>query len=260
LSKNMAGGLTGRFHVDAVHDWVDKFGDLPPMYAYAVIALVAVVETGLLLGVFAPAEPVLLLGGLLTSTGHLSLIPVLVVATTAALVGDTLGYLSGRHRSERIRTGRLGRRVGADRWERADEMFARGRGAGGVTVMLGRWVAFARTLLPRLAGAAGMPYRRFAPWNAVGIVVWVPGSVMLGRLAGSAYPSAASVPGWIGAAIVAIGVVAGVVTYVRRRRRRSAEDSAQSSHGEPVAGAVTEPIRDLAGAGATTVAREDTAV
>src|SRR4051794_5273789 len=104
----MAGGLTGRFHVDAVHEWVERLGDLPPMYAYAVIALVAVVETGLLLGVFAPAEPVLLLGGLLTSTGHLALVPVLIVATTAALAGDTLGYLSGRHRSERIRTGRIG--------------------------------------------------------------------------------------------------------------------------------------------------------
>jgi undecaprenyl-diphosphatase len=252
----MAGGLTGRFHVDAVHEWVDRLGDLPPMYAYAVIALVAVVETGLLLGVFAPAEPVLLLGGLLTSTGHLALFPVLIVATSAAIVGDTLGYLSGRHRSERIRTGRLGRKVGEPRWGRAEEMFTRGRGAGGVTVMLGRWVAFARTLLPRLAGAAGMPYRRFAPWNAVGILVWVPGSVMLGRLAGSAYPSAASVPGWIGAAILAIGVVAGIVTYVRRRRRRRAEEGAQSGFGDPAPG-VGASKRDLAGA--TAAVREDNA-
>nr|WP_237534635.1 DedA family protein [Streptomyces sp. SID3343] len=224
------------------------------MYAYAVIALIAVVETGLLLGVFAPAEPVLLLGGLLTSTGHLALFPVLIVATSAAIVGDTLGYLSGRHRSERIRTGRLGRKVGEHRWERAEEMFTRGRGAGGVTVMLGRWVAFARTLLPRLAGAAGMPYRRFAPWNVVGILVWVPGSVMLGRLAGSAYPSAASVPGWIGAAILAIAVVAGIVTYVRRRRRRGAEEDTQSGFGEPAPGADASR-RDLAGA--TAAVRED---
>ncbi|MGC0415805.1 DedA family protein [Embleya sp. AB8] len=240
--------------MDAVHEWVDRLGDLPPLYAYVVIALVAVIETGLLLGVFMPAEPVLLLGGLLTSTGHLALVPVLIIATSAAVVGDTLGYLSGRHRSERIRTGRLGRKVGEPRWERAEEMFTRGRGAGGVTVMLGRWVAFARTLLPRLAGAAGMPYRRFAPWNAVGVLVWVPGSIMLGRLAGSAYPSAASVPGWIGAAIVAIGVVAGIVTLIRRRRRRRAEEASSAAFGDP---APAGPQRDLAGA--TAAVREDSA-
>ncbi|WP_439677677.1 DedA family protein [Embleya sp. MST-111070] len=242
--------------MDAVHEWVDRLGDLPPLYAYVVIALVAIIETGLLLGVFAPAEPVLLLGGLLTSTGHLALVPVLIIATSAALAGDTLGYLSGRHRSERIRTGRIGRRVGEHRWERAEEMFTRGRGAGGVTVMLGRWVAFARTLLPRLAGAAGMPYRRFAPWNAVGIVVWVPGSIMLGRLAGSAYPSAASVPGWIGAAIVAIGIVAGTVTLIRRRRRRSAEEDGSSAFADPTADAASgDARRDFAGA--TSATRED---
>ena len=243
--------------MDAVQEWVDRLGDLPPLYAYVAIALVAVIETGLLLGVFAPAEPVLLLAGLLTATGHLSLVPVLVIATTAAIIGDTLGYLSGKHRSERIRSGRLGRRVGEQRWERADDMFTRGRGAGGVTVMLGRWVAFARTLLPRLAGAAGMPYRRFAPWNAVGILVWVPGSIMLGRLAGSAYPEAASVPGWIGAAIVAIAVIAGIVTFIRRRRRRNAEEDTASAFGDPAPDVVVPSQRSLAGA--NVVAREDSA-
>ncbi len=74
-----------------------------------------------------------------------------------------------------------------------------------------RWVAFARTLVPRLAGAAGLPYRRFLPWNVGGVVTWVGGSVLVGYLAGESYET---VSAYLGRATGAVLVLAGCVLVI----------------------------------------------
>ena len=138
----------------------------------------------MIFGLLVPGEATLLLVGFLAYAGTLRLAPALLVMIVAAVIGDTLAYRAGRRHGPRLRAGRLGARVGHERWGRADAMLGR---LGGRGVFTARWVAFARTLVPRLAGAAGMPYRRFAPWNLAGVVTWVGGSVLVGNLAGESY-------------------------------------------------------------------------
>ncbi|KXK59212.1 phospholipid phosphatase, partial [Micromonospora rosaria] len=167
-----------------MHDLLNSLQDLPAPLIYLLAAVLVAAETAVIFGLVLPAEATLLLVGFLTYTGTLRLGPALLVMILAAVTGDTVAFRAGRRYGPRLRAGGFGARVGAARWERADAMLGR---LGGRGVFVARWVAFARTLLPRLAGAGGMPYRRFLPWNVAGVVTWVGGSVLVGYLAGESY-------------------------------------------------------------------------
>ncbi|MCW3818729.1 DedA family protein [Micromonospora sp. DR5-3] len=197
---------------------LDRFDHLPPGYVLLAAAAVLVAEVGLLVGVVLPAATTMLTVGLLARDGRLDLGLALAVTTLAAFAGDQLGYLEGRLLGPRLRRGRLGRRVGEHRWQRAETLVA---ARGGPAVLLGRWTAFVRTLVPRVAGAAGLPYRRFVLFDGLAVAVWVPGTVLLGWAIGAArtaLPAAAGV--LVVAAVTA--AVGGHRFRVRRARRPAA--------------------------------------
>lgn len=54
---------------------------------------------------------------------------------------------------------------------------------GTVTVLLGRWLPYARTATPLVAGASDMPYRRFAAASIVGSGLWAAAMCTLGYTA-----------------------------------------------------------------------------
>jgi hypothetical protein len=131
----------------------------------------------------------------------------------AALTGDALAFRSGRRYGPRVRAGPLGAWAGEARWAKADSMLHR---LGGRGVLAARWVPFARTLMPRHAGSAGMRYRRFAPWNLAGVVSWVGASVLVGYLAGTSYETVSEILGRAtGAVLVLLGCVLAIVLVGR---------------------------------------------
>lgn len=191
---------------------LDRLAELPPGQVLAVAAVVLAAEVGLLAGVVLPAATTMLTVGLLARMGRLDLGTALVVTTLAAFVGDQLGYLEGRLLGRRVRNGVIGRRIGADRWRRAEAMVA---ARGGPAVLLGRWTAFVRTLVPRVVGAAGLPYRRFVLFEGLAVLVWVPGTVLVGYTAGAA--STTMLTAVAGGLVVA--VTAGILLRRLRARR-----------------------------------------
>ncbi|SCL15665.1 undecaprenyl-diphosphatase [Micromonospora nigra] len=192
-----------------MHDLLNSLEGLPSLLVYLVAALIVAGETAVIVGLLAPGEATLLLVGFLTYTGALRLGPALLVMIVAAVAGDAVAFRAGRRHGPRLRGGRFGRRIGAHRWARADAMLGR---LGGRGVFTARWVAFARTLVPRLAGASGMPYRRFAPWNLAGVATWVGGSVMVGNLAGESYDTVSRLLGQAtGAVLVLVAALVAVV-------------------------------------------------
>ena len=116
---------------------VDQILSLSGLPAYGLVALLAGGEAAFLLGLVIPGEAALLLGGVLVSRGQVSLGTMLVVAITAVIVGDSIGYEFGRHGGPRLPASWLGRRVGPERWARGESFLNRRVGAA---VLLGRWV------------------------------------------------------------------------------------------------------------------------
>ncbi|MFI1275008.1 DedA family protein [Micromonospora sp. NPDC020751] len=196
-----------------MHDLLNSVRDLPPLLVYLAAAAIVAGETAVIVGLLVPGEATLLLVGFLTYTGALRLGPALLVMIVAAVTGDAVAFRAGRRYGPRLRASGLGARVGPARWRRADELLER---LGGRGVLAARWVAFARTLAPRLAGAAGMPYRRFAPWNLAGVATWVGGSVLLGNVAGESYGTVSRLLGRAtGAVLVLFGGLLAVLLVGR---------------------------------------------
>jgi undecaprenyl-diphosphatase len=164
----------------------------PPALIYLVTAAAVGAETATVLGLLVPAEATLLIVGFLCYQGILRLTVALPLMLAAALVGDSIGYWEGRRVGPRLRSTRLGRRVSERRWARAERLFQR---YGGRAVFLARFIAFARTLTPRLVGMSGLGYRTFLPWDVLGVLGITGGTVVIGYAAGRSYATAADIFG-----------------------------------------------------------------
>ncbi|MDX6689809.1 MAG: hypothetical protein QOG15_1266 [Solirubrobacteraceae bacterium] len=155
------------------------FLPVPSQIGYAGLA-------GLILGESAglplPGETALITAGGLVAAGHLSLPIVIAVAAVAAVVGDTIGYWVGRRggRALLLRDG-FGATHRRHAVQRADRFFAR---YGAATVFFGRWVPGVRIVAAVTAGAARMPWPRFAVANALGAFAWAATIATLAVLAG----------------------------------------------------------------------------
>lgn len=185
---------------------------------YLVIAGLGFAESAALLGLVLPGETALFLGGVLAAHGNVSLPLLFVLAVLAAVGGDSVGYEVGRVLGPAMRRSRVGRWIGPQRWDRAEKAITH-RGAR--AVFIGRWVGLLRALVPAVAGASGMPYRRFLVANITGGALWATTVVMLGFTAGAAWTQ---VQGWLGllsVPAVAVGAVWLGLEWARSRRRRS---------------------------------------
>lgn len=199
---------------------------VPGPWAYAVIGLLVFVEAALFVGFVVPGETAVLLGGLLASTGHLSLWALLALVVAAGVVGDSVGFEVGRRLGPRIADVRLLRRHQA-RIESARTYL---RQRGGRAVVLGRFTAFLRAMMPALAGASEMSYRRFLTFNVLGGLIWGGGVTLLGYFAGSSLDRVAQSLGQGSAALLIIVAVTGLLTW-HHRRRRSRRDTGGSMAG-----------------------------
>lgn len=188
---------------------VEALEQLPPLAVLAVAVLLVTGETAVVVGLLFPVEITLMSVGFLAYVGEVPLAAAFLLMIAAASVGDALALRSGRKYGPRVRASRLGTRVGQRRWAKADRVLHR---LGGQSAFVARWVPFVRTLLPRLAGSAGVRYRQFAPWNLAGVVTAVGSSVVLGYLAGASYREVADRVGR--ATTAALLVLAAVVAVL----------------------------------------------
>ncbi|MFE0207112.1 DedA family protein [Streptomyces sp. NPDC058985] len=144
-------------------------GHVPPAAAYAITAAAVLAESVLLVGAFIPTLTLLLTAGALARTGQLSLPLLIATAACAVIAGDFLAHRTGYALGTRLRTGRLGRGLPTAAWQRAETLMAR---RGGHAIFLARFLPVIRTLIPHLAGATRLPYRRIAPYSLIAAPLW----------------------------------------------------------------------------------------
>jgi membrane protein DedA with SNARE-associated domain len=188
--------------------------DIPEHVGYAAVAVFVGVEAS---GVPVPGETALIAAAVLASQGELSIELVIAIAAAAAIVGDNIGYGLGRRYGRRLmeRPGRTkARRQVA--LARGEHLFDR---HGPKAVFLGRWIALLRIWAAWLAGIAGMRWRSFLLWNALGGIGWALFFGLLGYWGGEATAELVARLG-VGAA-VAVGVAAVVLWVMVHRRRRA---------------------------------------
>lgn len=204
-----------------MNSFIGLISSLASPWLYIVVAVLAAAESAALVGLVVPGEVALLFAGWAAAQGRVSLLSMVIIATTAAIAGDSIGYEIGRHFGPWIRTSRAGLRIGEARWVRSEAFIER---RGGSAVLLGRWVGFLRAMVPGIAGMTRMPYRKFLLWNVLGAIIWAPAIVIAGFLAGNSF---LVVEHWLGRASLATGAVVAIVSvWVGTRHARDQQDPA----------------------------------
>jgi membrane protein DedA with SNARE-associated domain len=159
-----------------IEEWI-----IPILVEYGLVAIF-ITQTLESMCIPIPSEVVVPYGGFLAAQGHVELWQVIVVATTANLLGSSIAYAAGRYGGRALFL-KYGRYVlmSAHHLEVADRWFER---RGEITVFLTRMMPGIRTFISVPAGVSRMPYFRFAFYTALGSIPWNTGLAYLGWLFG----------------------------------------------------------------------------
>jgi membrane protein DedA with SNARE-associated domain len=173
-------------------------------------------EASTFLGFIFPGELACLLGGVLAFESKLSLAAVIFAAISGAVIGDSVGFAIGFRYGDWLLAKIPPRLVKPEHVERTKELIRR---LGGRAVLIGRFTAALRALVPGFAGVSKMRYRTFLIWNFTGGALWATLVVIAGYLAGNAWRRTASDLSLVGYAVLVVVVVAIAMVWLGRRRR-----------------------------------------
>ncbi len=190
-------------------------------WTYLLVGALAFLETGAFVGLVAPGESVVIVGGVIAGQGEISLIVLIGIVWTAAILGDTTSFFIGR---------RLGRgfilrhgpkfKIDEARLEQVESYFER---HGGKTILIGRFIGLVRALAPFVAGSSGLAYRRFIPYSVIGCGLWSTTFCVLGYVFYESFDKVANVAGkaTFGFGVTVVTIVG--VVYAYRRLRHEEE-------------------------------------
>jgi membrane protein DedA with SNARE-associated domain len=156
-----------------MENFIDEFGqfiETHRAWAPLLVGVLAFGESLVLVGLFIPATPIMILVGGLIGSGVLPPIPILACAIVGAILGDIVSYALGRLSGPRlVYEWPLSRyRHGVAR----ARLFFRRYGLS--AVFFGRFLGPIRCTVPLVAGMMAMDQRRFQTANVFSALVWAP--------------------------------------------------------------------------------------
>jgi undecaprenyl-diphosphatase len=197
----------------------DIGGQLGP-YTYAVVGVLALLETGAGIGLIAPGELAVVIGGVTAGQGHTNLLALVAIVWVCAFAGDLTSYVLGRRlgRGFLLRHGHL-IKLTPQRLGQVERFLAH---HGGKTIILGRFVGLVRALAPFVAGSSRMSARRFIGATFVASGLWSGVFSVLGYLFWQSFDQAAAIAKQGTLALVGL-VAVGLALIVAYRALRSRE-------------------------------------
>jgi membrane-associated protein len=209
---------TGVVELPDLETALTNLSDTLGQWTYLLVAGLAFLETGAFVGLIAPGETAVVLGGVVAAQGQVELGLLLVLVWLAAAAGDLTSFILGRRLGRRFIVAR-GPRIGVTpaRLERVEGFFSR---HGPKAILVGRFVGIIRAVAPFLAGASGLELRRFLPWSLLGTAAWASAFTLVGYLFHRSFSTAADT---LTHGAFALAVVAGMYFAFRAHRmQRSA--------------------------------------
>lgn len=150
------------------------------------IAFIVFAESGLLFGFFFPGDTLLITSGFFAAQGLLPIETLIAVIVVAAVLGDNVGYQTGKHLGPRVFKRRDGLFFRREYIERAQRFYDK---HGGKTIIIARFFPAIRTFAPIVAGVGKMSWLRFASFNVVGGILWGVGVTLAGYYIGTGFPT-----------------------------------------------------------------------
>jgi undecaprenyl-diphosphatase len=169
---------SGVVHPPPLEQLVRDVGQALGPYTYILVGVMAFLETGAFVGLVAPGETVVIVGGVVAGQGEIDVVILIGLVWACAFAGDTVSFLLGR---------RLGRgfllkhgprvKITEARLEQVERFLRR---HGGPTILIGRFLGLVRALAPFVAGASRMPLRSFLPYDILAAGIWSTAFCLLG--------------------------------------------------------------------------------
>src|SRR3954469_23527471 len=149
---------------------IEDVGKRLGKWTYLLVGALAFLETGAFVGLVAPGESAILVGGVVAGQGQISIYVLIGLVWACAVAGDLTSYVLGRRRGRSF-LERHGPRVKIteERLRYVEDFFAR---RGGITILIGRFIGLVRAIAPFIAGASKMPLRTFLPYDVLGAGLW----------------------------------------------------------------------------------------
>jgi membrane-associated protein len=150
------------------------------------IILIVFAETGLFFGFFLPGDSLLFTAGILASQGFLDIRVLIIGCIIAAILGDSIGYWSGKKYGRRLFDRDSGFFFKKQRLLEAELFYEK---HGKYTIIIARFVPIIRTFAPIVAGIGKMKYSTFISYNIFGGIVWILMMLLLGYFLGGLIPN-----------------------------------------------------------------------
>ncbi|VFP79616.1 DedA family protein, partial [Candidatus Erwinia haradaeae] len=149
---------------------------------YFTLFMILFLENGLIPASFLPGDSLLILVGVLVAKGIMNGIIILLLLTLASALGCWLSYIQGKW---------LGNTMIVKKWlsylpqhyhQKANHLFCK---YGFSALIISRFIAFVRTLLPIIAGLSSLNDIKFQFFNWTSAFIWVLVLILAGFLIGN---------------------------------------------------------------------------
>ncbi len=191
-------------------------------WTYLLVAVLAFLETGAFVGLVAPGEFTVILGGAVAGQGDISLPLILGITWLSAFLGDSVSFMLGAKlgRGFLVRHGERVR-ITEERLHQVERYFDR---HGGKTILIGRFIGLVRALAPFIAGTSKMRYSAFAPYSILGTGLWATAFILIGYFASQSLDTVADIVGqgliYFGFFVGAVVALILLVRYLREPENR----------------------------------------
>jgi membrane-associated protein len=206
-------------------DLFHRVYDLPALIKWAgYLGLTAIIfsETGLLAGFFLPGDSLLVTAGLFSAQGYLNVVKLGLLLNTAAVVGNSTGYLIGKTTGPRIFRKEDSLLFNKKHLIRSHDFYEK---HGGKTIILAQFMPIIRTFAPLIAGVAGMEFKTFFVYNVAGSILWVWGMLLTGYFLATYVPGVVDHIEIVIVLVIFVSILPGIISWLRNRNRVDAAGS-----------------------------------
>jgi len=204
--------------LSVTQDIVAWFDDIGPILFYVAVFGLVFSGTGLFVGAFIPfitGDSLVFAAGLVAAA-HSDVINIYVMVIgvgIAAWLGDQVGYTLGRHYGRPYLDKRQGKWIKTG-IEKSELFYLR---YGWWSIVVARFIPWARVIIPALAGIGKMNYYKFFSANLVGALLWGCGLTLAGYFTYS-IPWVRPIVYVIAIVVIVLSVIAGVKTWRENRQ------------------------------------------
>jgi membrane-associated protein len=223
---------------EAVEWLLDLVQSVDPLARTLLAGFGIMLETSILIGLVIPGDTIVIVASTAVD-GWGQYFALVFAVIIGALIGESIGFALGRFFGPKIRSSRLGKRIGERQWTRAENYLDR---RGGIAVFVSRFLPVLHSLIPVTVGMSAMRYRKFMAWTVPATVIWTFAYVSVGAFAAGSFRELLDrlhYAGYIFVGIIALFLIA---VFLLKRLLDRAESRHMDSPGDGDANTIDDPL------------------